>query len=152
MPDCFISYSSHEEELAEFVYAELESHNLDVFMASISLSPGEDWSPKIRQNLNASPWVIFLASKTAAQSPYVQQELGMALGKKKTLVPIVWDIAPGELPGWVSEKHAIDLRGASVADIRQQVADVAGSIRAEKQKGWMIVGGVILGLMAFGNE
>lgn len=152
MPDCFISYSNHDERLARFVYSELESHDLDVFMAGISLRGGEDWSPKIRQNLNASPWVIFLASRQASRSPYVQQEPGMALSGDKNLIPIVWDMRPEDLPGWVSEKHAIDLRGGSLPELRQRVAKVAKSIRAEKQKGLLIVGGVILGLMALGGE
>lgn len=150
MPDCFISYSSHDEQLASFIYSELESHEIDVFMAAVSLSPGEDWSPKIRQNLALSSWVIFLASRAGSQSPFVQQELGMALGANKTLVPIVWDMPPEELPGWISEKHAIDLRGAALPDVKSRVAEIADSVKAEKRKGWLILGSVILGLFALG--
>lgn len=152
MPDCFISYSRHDEQLARVVHAELEHHGLDVFTAGISLSPGEDWSPRIRRQLEASPWVVFLASREACQSAYVQQELGMALNGRKTVVPIVWNMSPEELPGWVSEKHAVDLRDAGVQKAREQVANVAESIRAEKRKGWLIVGSVVLGLMMAAGE
>lgn len=152
MLDCFISYSSHDEDLAQSIHSELASRGLNVFMAGISLSPGVDWSPEIRRQLDASPRVLFLASEAACRSPYVQQELGMALNGGKTLIPVVWDMPPDQLPGWVSEKHAIDLRDASVRDVREQVASIAETIRAEKRKGWLKVGGVILGVIALAGE
>lgn len=65
MPDCFISYSSTDEGLARFVDANLRAQSLDVFLASVSLQPGERWSEVIWANLRASPWVVFLASQAA---------------------------------------------------------------------------------------
>jgi len=70
-----------------------------VFIASVSLKPGDDWGKEIRRNLLKSRCVIFLASMRACESSFVQQELGMALGASKKVIPIVWDIAPSDLPG-----------------------------------------------------
>jgi len=50
-----------------------------------------------RQPAKASSWVVFLASSAACQSPYVQQELEMAIGANKKLVPIIWEISPSAL-------------------------------------------------------
>lgn len=94
MPDCFISYSSADERLSRFVEAHLRAQQVNVFIASVSLQPGENWSQVIWNNLKASPWVIFLASRSACGSAYVQQELGAALAGEKKIVPIVWDLAP----------------------------------------------------------
>jgi TIR domain len=47
MPDCFISYSSTDEELARFVETHLRAQGLDVFLASVSLQPRERWSEAI---------------------------------------------------------------------------------------------------------
>jgi TIR domain len=99
MPDCFISYSSKDQQKADFIHSELTRHGLNVFMASVSLPPGTHWSPQVLSNLQQSPWVIFLASKAACSSVYVQQELGVALGANKKLIPIVWDIPLSDLPG-----------------------------------------------------
>jgi sulfatase modifying factor 1 len=106
MPDCFISYVSQDQQLADFIRKHLLAQRLEVFMAPVSIQPGEQWSDVIKQNLLSSSWVIFLASRVACSSPYVQQELGMALGTSKRLVPVVWEIPPSQLPGWTTNfKH-----------------------------------------------
>lgn len=147
MPDCFISYSSSDEELARFVEAHLRAQGLDVFVASVSLQPGERWSEAIWANLKASPWVVFLASGAACRSAYVQQELGAALAFEKRVVPIVWDLPPSELPGWLKERHALDLRGGSWDDLALAVQDIAAGIMADKRKGALVAGAVVFGLI-----
>lgn len=56
MPDCFISYCSEDERLARFVEAQLRSQGVSVFMASVSLRPGQNWSQETWNNLRASSW------------------------------------------------------------------------------------------------
>jgi TIR domain-containing protein len=152
MPDCFISYSTKDQKLAEFVRAELQQHGLSVFMAQASLKPGQQWSDEIRANLKASDWVLFLASSAACESPWVQQELGMAIGASKRLIPTVWDLDPSNLPGWVSEKQALNLRGASVEQLKARMAAIARSIKQEKAQGWLILGAIVFGLMVVGDN
>ena len=143
MPDCFISYSTRDQKLADFIYSELVGQGLNVFMASMSLKPGQDWSQKIFTNLRKSSWIIFLASKSATQSPYVQQELGMALGANKKLIPIIWDMPPSELPGWANRTHTLDLRNATIPVIKSRIADIARDIHQDKRTGLLIVDVVI---------
>ena len=147
MPDCFISYSSADEDLAYFVHDHLCAQGLDVFMASISLLPGENWTNVIWNNLRASPWVIFLASRAACRSAHAQQELGGALAGEKKIVPIVWEIPPEELPGWLSQYQALDLRGHSWEDLAVQVTGIAVRIRADKAQGTLIAGAFVFGLL-----
>ena len=118
MADCFISYSRQDQAMADLVCRRVSRAGLDVFMAAASLIPGERWSSSITSSLAASKCVLFLASKTACASPWVQQELGMAIGQAKKLVPIVWDMEAHELPGWVAELQALNLRGASPRRLR----------------------------------
>lgn len=152
MPDCFISYSSKDENLARFIYQELTRQNLSVFMASVSLMPGQDWTTQIKENLNSSNWVIFLASRSACKSPYVLQETGMAMITNKNLIPIVWDMSPLELPGWIDRHHALNLKDANIFQIQAQIAQIAKTIQEDKTKGILIVGAAILGLIWLGNR
>lgn len=146
MPDCFISYSTKDQRLADFVYSELSRQGLSVFMASVSLSPGENWTESILANLKSSSWVILLASRAACQSAYVMQESGMAMITEKVLIPIVWDINPSELPGWINRKHAIDLKNATIEQIQIHISQVAQMVKQDKLKANLIAGAVILGL------
>ncbi len=152
MPDCFISYSSKDQELADFIYSELSKQGLTVFMASVSLKPGENWTDSIRNNLKYSSWVILLASRSACQSAYVLQESGMAMITDKKIIPIVWDISPAELPGWIDRNHALDLKNATIEGIQARISNIANRIRQDKAKGALIAGAVIFGLIIFANH
>jgi hypothetical protein len=152
MPDAFISYSGQDEEVATFVYAELQSHGVAAFMASASLQAGQCWSNEILNNLRTSNWVILLASRAAAASTFVNQEVGGALLASKHLVPIVWDMSPSELPGWARNIQAIDLQDSTMVDLQNRVASIAARIKQEKVQGLLIVGAIILGLFALGKS
>jgi hypothetical protein len=153
MPDCFISYSSQDQNLANFVNSELRRLGVSSFMASASLQPGQHWSPEIMNNLKSSKWVILLASRAAVGSAFVNQEIGGALINSKVLIPIVWDINPSELPGWARSVQAIDLRGSTMLGLQNQVGAIAGRIHQEKTKSLLIaVGAVLLGIFVFSDR
>jgi hypothetical protein len=103
VPDIFISYATADKALAEQLHRQLEKAGLSVFMAAFSIQPGEKWSPAIWEALKASWGMVFLASRTASGSGYVQQELGSAISSGKVLVPVLVDVSPAELPGWARD-------------------------------------------------
>lgn len=146
MTDCFISYATADRRFADLIHSELSRHGISVFMAAASLKPGQQWTKEIHAHLRASSWVVFLASRTACTSAYVNQELGMALGSSKKVVPIVWDMEPSNLPGWVNQSQALDLRGATIEQLRIRVAQIAANIKEDKATGWLILGGSVLAL------
>lgn len=147
MPDVFISYSVKDEDLAQFVRSHLVAQGLEVFLASISLTLGERWTPKIIESLRASEWVFLLASKNALASPNVQLEVGGAIFGKKKLVPIIWDAQPSELPRWVSDFQGLILTGATLENINLQVAQLAANVKESKVKGQLVAGAVFAGLL-----
>jgi len=149
MPDVFISYSSKDEDLAKFVKKHLTNEGLSVFLASTSLKPGDHWSKKIMENLRLSNWVILLASRAACQSQFVQQELGGAIYGNKKIIPVVWDMSLSELPGWTRDYQAINLEGTTMESLSQKMADIAKDIKAEKNKGLLILGAIFLALLVF---
>jgi hypothetical protein len=134
MYDCFISYTNHDSNLAIWIKSYLEIQGISVFMASISLDPGQHWPLATQKALRQSTWVIFLASRAACNSPYVQQEIGGAIFGGKTLIPVVWDMPPSSLPGWAQHYHAVDIRGLNPKVVTQQTQRIANFIQ-EKNKG-----------------
>lgn len=152
MPDCFVSYSREDQQFAESIYKELESHGITTFMASVTLQPGQDWSEKIMENLRSSKWIILLVSRAACSSTFVNQEIGGALYASKKLIPIVWDMDPSELPGWLKSVQAIDIRGQTMDELQQQIASIAQRINQDKNQIALIVGVIILGFLVFSHE
>lgn len=143
MPDIFISYSSKDLGFAADVEQHLKKEGLDVYLAAVSLIPGQRWTSEVLGKLKGSQWVLFLASREACASSYVQQELGAALISDKKIVPIIWDMPPSELPGWINQFQALNIAGATPESIRAEVTKIAEQIKADKRKGLLVVGALI---------
>jgi hypothetical protein len=152
MTDVFISYSASDERLAQFLRRHLQNESIEVFLASASLQPGQQWSQEILTALRASSWVLFLASRKACSSPWVQQELGAALITQKKLVPIVWDMSPPELPGWVQNYQALNLAGASLEQVKMQMSAIANRVKSDKAQGLLVAGLLVAALFALGGK
>lgn len=152
MSDCFISYTTKDKPFALAVHRDLSAHGVDVFMAAISLRPGDKWTPKILAAVDASPWVILLASRAACASGFVQQEIGRALGGSKKLIPVVWDMEPHDLPGWLNQYQALDVRGMTPAQIQARIVAIAKTIKQDKNQGLVIAAGLIAGLFYLGSR
>lgn len=151
MTDVFISHAQADLPLAEYLHRHLTQEGLSVYLASVSMAPGEKWMPAILSNLRSSTWVICLASRAACESHWVMQEMGVAIGANKKLVPFVWDIAPNALPGWMQQYQAVNLGGASQEEAKAAIMRVADTIKSEKQQGLAILGLLVAGLMLFGK-
>ncbi len=149
--DVFISHAQADLPLAQFLHRHLSQEGLSAYLATVSMVPGEQWKQVILDNLRSSTWVICLASRAACESHWVMQEMGVAIGANKKLVPIVWDISPQELPGWMREYQAVNLGGANQEVARAAIERISETIKSEKQKGLVILGMVIAGLMLFGR-
>jgi hypothetical protein len=151
MADVFISHAAADSHLAEFLHRHLTQEGLSVYLASVSMPPGERWLPHILDNLRGSTWVLCLASRAACASPWVMQEMGAAVAGNKKLVPIIWDQPPDSLPGWMKQYQAVNLAGSGQEEAMVAVGRVAEAIKAEKQKGLLILGLIFAGLLAFGK-
>ena len=131
MPSAFISYSSLDEEMAENLHRVLEKAGIDTFMAAVSIEPGKNWSEVIFENLSKATWVFFLATKNSCESQTVQQELGASLATDKTIIPLLVDINPEKLPGWVDRYQAIDIR-ESPELLRTTIEKISEKIKVDE--------------------
>lgn len=151
MVDVFISYSTSDEAFARFMHKHLTDEGISVFLASVNLAPGHLWAKEILEALNSAAWVLFLASRAACNSPWVQQELGIAIATKKQLLPIVWDIQPSQLPGWVGQTQALNLAGKSTAEVRVEITIIAERIKNKKKEGLVLAGLLLAGIVLYGK-
>lgn len=147
MTDVFISYSSEDRLFAEFLHRHFSAEGLDVFTASVSLKPGEGWSQEILKNLRSAKWFFLLASRAACRSTYVQQEMGAAVIAEKNLIPVVWDMPPSELPGWIKEYQALNIAGQNIYQVQTHLSNYAGQIKNEKFWNGVFAGLLVTGLI-----
>ena len=122
--------------MADLIHAELTGvQQLDVFLAPVSVNPGDEWWETVRAKLRSSSCVLFLATRAAVQSSFVSIELGMALEAKKRIVPIVLGIAISDLPQWAERFQTFNLKGLSKQEIRELGSKVMQIVREDRVKG-----------------
>lgn len=146
MSSAFISYSTKDEELAKKLYSLASMAGIETFLAGISIEPGSKWTDVIFKNLEKADWVFFLASKSACESQAVQQEIGASLIQKKTIIPLLIDISPEELPGWVGNHQAISLKD-SPEMLHAAIEKIADKIQVDKFWAGVIVGILVVALV-----
>jgi hypothetical protein len=91
-------------------------------------------------------------SQHATHSKWVNQEVGGAHVGGKKLVPIVWDMDPSLLPGWLRDYQALNLRGMDWQQIRAGVSSIARRIKADDVAGLLIVSALIACLIYVGRN
>jgi len=147
MADVFISYHSTDENLAKHVHTYLLRERVKPFLACLSLQSGTEWEPSIRAELQRSPWVVLLASRAACASPYVLQEMGGAWLAGKQIFPVIWDMAPKEMPGFLKKYQVLDLRGGTFQHLEEAITGFARRINTDKGVGLLTLGALMSGAL-----
>ena len=91
-PIAFISYK-HEPRsnlLADKLFERLEETGIVVWYDD-ELNAGEHWSQMIDAKIEAAAFIIVIVTPGSAESHYVTYEWSLALGKGKTVIPLLLD-------------------------------------------------------------
>ena len=98
----FISYSSKNLNIVDWAKATLrQPGHVEVFAAEYSVLPSQDLNGEIEAAIRACDLFVLLWSHDARASDYVPQEIGIAKGCNKTILPVVMeDKVP--VPGFIS--------------------------------------------------
>jgi len=104
----FASYSTKDiDQVKPVINLISEINGVGIFFADQSLLPGDMISRKIIQHIKEAALFILFFSENANGSTYVQQEIGVALGQNKIIIPILLD---GTKPtGMLADVHYLNL-------------------------------------------
>ena len=105
--DAFISYSRRDEALVQPVVKLLSVSNRKIFWDA-RIAPGDRWKESIAEALAGSRTVIVIWCCHAAKSKYVETEVQTALGREKTVVPVL--ICPYPLHEPLDGIQGVDFR------------------------------------------
>lgn len=86
----FLSHAIADKPLAQSLYDYCHGlGSLQVYMCEHDVQPGRPLSEKIEENMRASDAVLILLTPNSMNSTYVQQEIGLAKGAGKLLIPLL---------------------------------------------------------------
>ncbi|MGH2568655.1 MAG: toll/interleukin-1 receptor domain-containing protein [Bacteroidota bacterium] len=85
----FVSYSTNDFPIVEHVRRLIASPEVDVFIAEYSVTPSQPLDENIVLAIKTCDLFVLLWSRNSKASEWVPQEIGIARGNDKTILPIV---------------------------------------------------------------
>ncbi|MCK4643364.1 toll/interleukin-1 receptor domain-containing protein [bacterium] len=152
----FISYSSKDGRRVKPIKDVLEKYpGLKIFFADDSFFPGDNIPERIKAEIEKCDYLFLFHSKNSLKSQWVQNEIGIAYGKSKTVVPILLDKAKPE--GVIKTvTNYLDLTDKKKFDIAvNELLEVVRKKENEKNlsTGLLIISVIIIiGLIIWGNS
>jgi len=104
----FISYSTKDFPLVDYVRNLLQYSSVEVFVAEYSVVPGQSLPAEIIAAIKNCNLFILLWSKNSKESEWVPQEIGIATSEKKPILPVVLH-QNISLPGFISSLKYLPL-------------------------------------------
>jgi hypothetical protein len=140
----FISYSTQDLATAEALRTWITAAGADSFLAKYSLEPGQPLAAELMAAIQRCDLFLLLWSQNAKSSEWVPQEIGVARGAGRTIVPVV--LHPGlSLPGFINDLKYLPLYEDTMAAVEWLRSDVASRVQ-DKQV--VIFIGLVLAILA----
>ena len=90
----FISHSKCDADWAKTIFDFLKNEGFEAFLSSESIIPGSDFTKAISEALEKADVFVTLVTNNFNQSPACQQEVGFAVAKKITIIPLLKEALP----------------------------------------------------------
>lgn len=105
---CFFSYSRSDNEFAAKLAGDLRGAGAKTWRDAENIPAGANWDREIEKAIRDCSHVIFVATPSSVASENVQDEIGMAINKDKTVIPVLVEAC--ELPLRVHRAQWVDFR------------------------------------------
>lgn len=104
----FISHITSKKKQASRLKAVLEDYGITSFVAHEDINPTKEWQKKIQRALNSMDCMSAMLYDGFHQSNWCDQEVGIALGRNITVLPLLPDSDPY---GFLGEYQGIKIKG-----------------------------------------
>ena len=115
----FISYSKKDKQLAGELKKAFEAFGVEAFVAHDDIESGSQWEEEILKNLEVCDLFMPLETENLRGSHWCQQEIGIALVKKKIIIPLLPSSGYVDPDGFHGKFQGFPIR----------IDDVRGSVR-----------------------
>jgi len=89
LKEAFVSYAHEDKVLAGRVKQILTANGVAAFLAHEDLEVSAQWRDEILQHLDTSSALVAIVTENFSKSVWANQEVGIAIGKKLTLIPLL---------------------------------------------------------------
>jgi hypothetical protein len=142
----FVSYSTKDipnvDELRKF----LQFPDVECFVSEYAVTPGAPLAPTIKNAILTCDLFVVLWSKNALASEWVSQEIGIAHGSQKAILPFVLEQGLS-LPGFIKElRYVAAFQNPQQAMYSLRETVMKNSLMKQNQQalGALALGGLVL--------
>lgn len=113
-PYAFISYSRLDAPAVDRIVQALSAGGIPVWRDTAEIAPGEDWAESLEKALAGASAYIYVASRNAGRSSWIERELQFvvkrASGQPLAVPVILDDEGEARLPEFLRSRQWVDLR------------------------------------------
>lgn len=115
-PKIFITYSRKDEQFAHHLADSLRKYDLESFLDSYSIAPGENLTERIEEALATCDVYIPILSFAALKSPWCTEEINAAISLsndserrgRPSIIPVLTEECQSEMPVLLRSRSCID--------------------------------------------
>ena len=104
----FISHVASKKDKASSLKAELENYGITSFVAHEDIYPTKEWIKEIEKALNSMDCMSAMQYEGFHDSNWCDQEVGIAIGRNITVLPLIIDDNPY---GFLGEYQGVKIKG-----------------------------------------
>lgn len=114
----FISHITPKKKQASNLKAALEEYGITSFVAHEDINPTKEWQKEIQRALNSMDCMSAMLYDGFHESKWCDQEVGIALGRSITVLPLILDHDPY---GFLGEYQGIKIKGMRPVDLAKDI-------------------------------
>lgn len=128
--DVFVSYSSKDKPVADFIVASLEGAGIRCWYAPRDIRPGGDWAKEIVAAIKEASVFLLIFSANANRSQRVLDELNLAISREAVILPFrIENLDPvGAMQLHLSARHWLDAFEPSWQDYTDKLVKAISAV------------------------
>lgn len=151
----FVSHSAHDQGLVMALASTLSKYGVDVRVAEWYIAAGQALSDKVKAQIKGADSVVVFLTGNGKRSKWVQQEVDIALGANRLVIPLVEKGTPADELAALQGREYIEYDPARPQDALDRAAGYVGSLKAkkeEKERALLAVGGIVAFLLLLSGD
>jgi len=114
--EVFSSYHHEDRVLAGRIKEKLEATGFTAFLAHGDIEVAAEWRAEILKHLDSCLGLVAVVTEKFAVSPWTNQEVGIAIGKGKPIVSMIFCATNKVLPGFLESLQGIAASESKIED------------------------------------
>ncbi len=105
----FISHATADKWIAKVLCEKIDLSGAVSFRDDRDIKGGDDIPDEIVKQIKASDEVLILLTPQSVSRPWVLLEAGMAIARRKRIVPVLYHVTADPIPAMIKSKKAYHL-------------------------------------------